>query len=54
MQSRGSIEFRFSESIWSRIVTRGGALTPHLGRYVPRQSENGELRSELERVNLNT
>ena len=26
----------------------GGALTPYFGRYVPQQSENGGLRSELE------
>ena len=28
-----------------------GALTPHFGRYVPRQSENAGLQSELEHEN---
>ena len=41
-------------NLWEVVIHKyagpgGRVLTPNFGRYVPRQSENGGLRGELER-----
>ena len=44
--------FRFCFYAHSPGGGGGGALTPHIARYVPRHLKNGRLRSELERENV--
>ena len=52
MTGSDPLSTEYFEMFWSN-ATRGGrgALFPHFGRYVPRQSEKWGLRSELDREN---